>query len=170
MFQAFKRRKTGFTLTEIVIGTAILVMIFGIVMRWFMMQRGYQQRITQVADTQDRFRLAIWNMVQELQTGRVIIWPRLNSDKSIRSDTKVVFKNMLGEIVSFYHVPDTHEIRRCVIPPQTTLNPQIDDRPIGTGIASASFTARDIGNRLIDIHLQASDVHTLDAVYLLNED
>ncbi|HNV68609.1 MAG TPA: prepilin-type N-terminal cleavage/methylation domain-containing protein [Candidatus Ozemobacteraceae bacterium] len=170
MFQAFNRKVRGFTLTEIIIGMAILIIIFSIVMRWFLMQRGYQQRITQIADTQDRFRLAVWNMVQELQTGRVIIWPRLNSDKSIRSDTKVVFKNMLGEIVTFYHIPEALEIRRCVIPPQPGLTPQLDERVVGTGIASVSFTARDIGNRLIDIHLQASGVHTLDAVYLLNED
>lgn len=170
MFQAFRAKKSGFTITEIVIAMSVMVIIFSIVMRWYLMQRGYQQRITQIADTQDRFRLAIWNMVQELQTSRSIIWPRINSDKSIRSDTKVVFKNMLGEIVSFYHIPKTLEIRRCVIPPQPGLSPAIDERPVGTGIASVSFTASDIGNRLIDIHLQASGVHTLDAVFLLNED
>ena len=170
MFQASKKKRRAFTLVEIVIGISILVIIFSIVIRWFLMQRGYQQRITQMSETQDHFRQAAWNMIQELQTGRIIIWPRLNPDKSIHTDSKVVFKNMLGEIVSFYHVPQTREIRRCVIPPQPGRPPEVDDRPIGVGIASAAFTVSDIGNRLVDIHLQASGVHALDAVYLMNED
>ena len=150
-------------------GMAILSVIAIIVGNWFFMQRNYQQRINQTSDIQENFRRANWEMIQELQISRLIIWPRMNSDQSIKSDSKVVFKDFIGNIVAFYHVPSTGEIRRCEIP-NGTGNVEIDSKPLATGIASASFTATDFANRLITIHLTASGVHSLDAAYLLNND
>ena len=159
--------RPGFTLIEVMMGMAILSMISIIVGNWFFMQRNYQQRINQTSDIQENFRRANWDMIQELQIARFIIWPRMNSDRSIKSDSKVVFKDFLGNIVAFYHVPATGEIRRCEIP-NGPGNAEVDSIPIAKGIASVSFTASDFANRFIAIHLTASGVHSLDAVYLLN--
>ncbi|HEY9072308.1 MAG TPA: prepilin-type N-terminal cleavage/methylation domain-containing protein [Candidatus Ozemobacteraceae bacterium] len=169
MFQTSDKPRSGVTLVELLIGTAILAVILGIVSRWFFMQREYQQRLSHISAIQEDFRRASWNMIQELQMARVVIWPRINADKSLHSDTKVVFKDFNGQIISYYHVPATGEIRRCIIPNGpggVVINP----RPVGEGIASASFTASSFDNRLISFHLSTGGVHTLDAVYLLNGD
>jgi hypothetical protein len=151
------------------IGIALLSIITGFFGYWFMMQRQYQERITRISDVQEKLRRASWDMIQELQTSRSILWPRLNADKSIHTDSKMVFKDMQGNFVAYYHVPATRELRRCVIP-NGPGSVELDGVPIAAGIASVSFTAGDFCNRLISFHLSSEGVHTLDAVYLLNFD
>lgn len=157
------------TLMEIIIGSVILSMIFSIVARWFFLQRNYSQRVTQISETQENFRRASWTMIKEMQKGRLVIWPTINADKSLHSDSKVVFKNFSGQFVSFYHDPGKGEIRRCVIPNGPGV-PQEDPKPLAVGIASVSFTASDVESRYIAIHLSANGAHALDGVYLLNND
>ncbi|HNW34685.1 MAG TPA: prepilin-type N-terminal cleavage/methylation domain-containing protein [Candidatus Ozemobacteraceae bacterium] len=169
MFQTSDRRKTGVTLVELVVGAAILAVIFAITARWFFVQREYQQRLSGISDIQDDFRRTSWAMIQELQMARLIVWPRLNADRSIHSDTKLVFKDFNGQIIAYYHVPATRELRRCVIP-NGPGDPVFSAKPIGEGIASITFTAGSMDNRLISFHMSTKGVHSLDAVYLTNTD
>ena len=166
--QSKTRRIAGFTMVEIMVGAAILAIIGGMVAHWFVMQRRYQARILAISDAQQNIRQASWNMIQELRTARNLIYPRLNADKSIKSDTKTVFKNFSGDIVCYYHFPDTHEIRRCLVP-NDGGTPIIDVKPIATGIDKVAFTAHDIGNRLLGIYLESGNTVGLESVYLVNE-
>ncbi len=153
---------------EIIIGASILAIIGGMVAHWFAMQHRYQQKIFAISDAQQSIRQATWNMIQELRTARTIISPRLNTDKSIKSDTKVVFKNFSGDIVSFYFVPESGEIRRCLIPNGPGA-PTVSPAPIGKGFSQVVFTAHDESNHLIGIFLEANGTFGLESVYLLNE-
>lgn len=167
MYPICNRKNRGTTFIELLIGATILATIIGFVARWFFIQREYQQRLSRVSDIQDDFRRASWAMIQELQMARMIIWPRINSDDSLHSDTKVVFKDFTGRIITYYHVPDAREVRRCVIP-NGPGDPVITPTPIGRGIATMSFTASSMDNRLISYNMSTDGVHTLDAVYLIN--
>ena len=101
MSRLFKhnRKRAAFTMVEIMVGATILAVIGGMVAHWFVMQRQYQSRILAISDAQQNIRQASWNMIQELRTARNLFYPRLNADKSIRSDTKAIFKNFAGDIV-----------------------------------------------------------------------
>ena len=164
-----KKHRVGMTLVEILIGMSIFLFIMGFFARWFFIQREYQARIWKTSEIQDNFRRANWEMIREIQLARTIIWPRMNSDLSMKSDSKVVVKGFFGDYIAFYHDPQAGTIRRCLIPNGTGV-PQEDDKPIAVGIASASFTAVSMDNRLLSIHLAATGAHSLDAVYLLNSD
>lgn len=153
---------------EILVGATILAVIGAMVAHWFFMQRRYQERVSAISEAQQSIRQASWNLIQELRTGRNIISPRLNTDKSIKSDTKVVFKNFAGEIICFYHDAATSEIRRCLIP-NGPGNPVVNPVAIAKGIDKVVFTAHDIGNRLIGIYLESAGSVGLESVYLLNE-
>jgi hypothetical protein len=137
------------------------------VAHWFYMQRRYQQRIFAISDAQQNIRQTTWNMIQELRTARMIISPRLNADKSIKSDNKVVFKNFAGDIVCYYFVEESSEIRRCLVPNGPGA-PEAG-QPIGKGFSRVAFTAHDQGNRLIGIFLDAGNTFGIESVYLLNE-
>lgn len=160
--------RSAVTLPEILIGAVILSIIGGIIAHWFFMQRQYQQRIFAISDSQQAIRKASWRMMQELRTGRSIIFPRINADKSIRSDDKILFKAFNGDITCFYFVPETSEIRRCIIP-NGPGSPQIDPDPVAAGVKQVAFTARDDGNRLVDIFLNVNGTFGLESVFLLNE-
>jgi hypothetical protein len=151
------------------IGMSIFMFIMGFFGRWFFTQREYQARIWKASEIQDNFRRANWEMIKEIQLGRTIIWPRVNSDFSIKSDSKVIIKSFFGDYIAYYHVPETGEIRRCLIPNGVGA-PQENAKPIAVGIASATFTAVSVDHRLLSIHLTATGAHSLDAVYLLNSD
>lgn len=170
MLYPFKRNRKpeGFTLAEILIGSAVLAIICGMVGHWFFMQRRYQQRIFAISDAQQSIRQATWNMIQELRTARIIIHPRLNPDKSIKSDTKVIFKNFAGDVVSFYFVPESGEIRRCLIPNGPGA-PTVAPAAIGKGFTQVAFTAHDYSNSLIGIFFEANGTFGLESIYLLNE-
>lgn len=155
-------------MVEIMVGATILAFIGGMVAHWFVMQRQYQAKILAISETQQNVRQASWNMIQELRTARNLIYPRLNADRSIRSDTKTVFKNFAGDIVCYYHHPGSSQIRRCLIPNGAGA-PAIDVKPIGNGIDKIVFTAHDIGNRLIGIYIESGATVGLESVYLLNE-
>ena len=161
-------KKRGVTFVELLVGMTIFAIIMGIVANWFFTQRQYQDKFLKLSETQDRLRQAVWKVIQELKTGRQVIWPRVNSDGSARTDTVVTFKNFKGEITTFYFVPAAGEIRRCVTPngPGT---PQVDVTPVGRGLALASFTVMGVDNKLVSLHLVADHVHFLDAVRLINE-
>lgn len=161
-------KKTGVTLVEILVASAILAFIGGIVGHWFFLQREYQGRIFAISDSQQTIRQASWAMMQELRTARSVLLPRINSDKSIRSDSKVVFKNFAGDIICFYYVASAKELRRCKVPngPGT---PSIDNEPVASNIDQITFTASDDGNRLIDIFMEVNGTFGLESVYLMNE-
>lgn len=160
--------RSGFTLVEIIIGTAIMALISGMMAHWFFMQRRYQQRVFAISDSQQSIRQASWNMIQELRTARTIISPKLNADKSIKSDNKVVFKNFAGDIVCFYFVAEKGEIRRCLIPNGPGA-PAISPAAVGKGFSQVVFTAHDQGNRLVGIFLESNGTFGLESVYLLND-
>lgn len=167
--QCKKKRKTyGFTLVELIVGLCIFSLIGGIVGHWFFMQRAYQQKILEKSDAQQRIRRSCWKMIQELRTARTILSPRVNPDKSIRSDDKIFFKNFSGDIVCFYFVPKENLIRRCLIP-NGPGSPVVDKNPIGEGFSQVAFTAQDIGNRLVGIYLEGNGAFGLESVYLMNE-
>lgn len=170
MFHLFKKRRNapGFTLVEIIVGASLITIIAGMVAHWFFMQRRYQQQVMAISDAQQNVRQASWNMTQELRTARTIILPRMNADKSIKSDSKVIFKNFAGDIVCFYHVPEKAEIRRCMIP-NGPGSPVTEAKPVGKGIEKAVFTAHDIGNHLIGIYLETPGAFGLESIYLINE-
>lgn len=170
MFHRYKRLKNrkALTLPEILIGTTILAFIGGIVAHWFVMQRQYQQRIFAISDSQQTIRQASWRMMQEIRIGRSILFPRINSDKSLNSSDKLVFKGFNGDIVCFYHVKETGEIRRCIIP-NGPGSPQIDPDPVAAGVRQVAFTARDEGNRLVDIFFDVNGSFGLESVFLMNE-
>ncbi|MEW6710747.1 MAG: type II secretion system protein [Candidatus Riflebacteria bacterium] len=158
----------GFTLTEIIVGTMLITIIGSIVGHWFFMQRSYQQMILKKSDAQQRIRRACWKMVQELKTARTILSPRLNSDKSIRSEDKVFFKNFAGDIVCFYHNQKEKKIFRCLIPNGPGA-PVVEKIPVGDNISQAAFTAQDPGNRLLSIFISTDGAFGLESVYLMNE-
>ncbi len=170
MSRLFKhnRKRAAFTMIEIMVGATILAVIGGMVAHWFVMQRQYQKRILAISDAQQNIRQASWNMIQELRTARNLIYPRLNADKSIRSDNKTIFKNFAGDIVCYFHDAATGQIRRCLIPNGPGA-PVVDKKPIGSGIDKVAFTAHDIGNRLVGIYLESDGTVGLESVYLLNE-
>lgn len=169
MYQTFKRKERGTTFIELLIGMTILALILGFLARWFFMQKEYQKRLTRISDIQNDFRRASWEMIQEIQMARTIIWPRINADNSLRSDTKVVFKDFTGRIISYYHVPGTKEVRRCVIP-NGPGDPVVNPVPIGRGIATMTFTASSPANKLISYCMSTDGIFSLDAVYLINSD
>jgi type II secretory pathway pseudopilin PulG len=162
------RPARGVTFVELLVGMTLLAIIGGLVANWFFAQRRYQERMVKLSEIQENTRQAIWRVVQEMKTGRQIIWPRVNADGSPRTDTVVVFKDFRGRFVSFYHQPADRTIRRCVIPNGAGAV-AIDGTPIGKGIASASFTVMGADNKLLSIHLTTEGVHQIDAVRLVNE-
>lgn len=156
------------TLVEIMVGSAILAFIGGIVGHWFFMQRQYQRRIFEISDAQQAIRQASWAMMQELRTARSVLFPRINADKSLRSDSKVIFKSFSGDVICYYFVEREHEIRRCKIPNGPGA-PEIDTDPIAKDVAQILFTSSDDGNRLIDIFMEVKGSFGLESVYLMNE-
>ncbi len=166
--QSNRNKAVGFTLIEIMVGTAIIVAIGIVVGNWFFMQRSYQKRIVAMSDGQQNIRQACWKMLQELQVARTIIAPRLNSDKSIKSDSKIVFKGFNGDIVSYYFVEDSKELRRCVIP-NGPGQPIIDATPIGKGLDNVVFTNHHQGNKLVGIFLESKGTFGLESAYMVND-
>jgi prepilin-type N-terminal cleavage/methylation domain-containing protein len=163
-----KKANSGVTLVEIMVASAILAFIGGVVGHWFFLQREYQGRIFAITDAQQTIRKASWQMIQELRTARNVVFPRINSDKSLRSDSKVVFKNFSGDIISFYYDESEREIRRCRVPNGPGVA-EIDKEPIATNVDQIIFTASDDGNRLIDIFMSINGTYGLESVYLMNE-
>ena len=163
-----KSRKSGITLVEIMVASAILAFIGGIVGHWFFLQREYQGRIFAISDAQQTIRQASWSMMQELRTARSVLFPRINADKSIKSDSKVVFKSFAGDIICYYYVASAKELRRCTVP-NGPGSPEIDKEPVARNIDQIIFTASDDGNRLIDIFMEVNGTFGLESVYLMNE-
>lgn len=163
-----KSHRTGITLVEIMVASAILAFIGGLVGHWFSIQRHYQSRIFAISDAQQTIRKVSWSMIQELRTARSILFPRINTDKSLRSDSKVVFKSFSGDIISYYYLASAKEIRRCKIPNGPGA-PEIDPDPVAENVGELIFTASDDGNRLIDIFMELGGTYGLESVYLLNE-
>ncbi|HAE38958.1 MAG TPA: hypothetical protein DCG57_10015 [Candidatus Riflebacteria bacterium] len=162
------RKKSGVTLVEIMVASAILAFVGGIVGHWFFIQRQQQRRLFDVSDAQQAIRQASWTMMQELRTARSILFPRINSDNSLRSDSKVVFKSFSGDIICYYYVALDQEIRRCKVP-NGPGSPEIDPDPVAKNISQVMFTASDDGNRLIDVFMEVKGTFGLETVYLMNE-
>ena len=162
------QRNAGVTLVEIMVASAIIAFIGGIVGHWFFIQRQYQSQIFSISDAQQTIRQVSWSMMQELRTARSIILPRTNPDKSLHSDSKVIFKSFSGDIICYYYVASEKELRRCKIPNGPGA-PVIDDEPVGRKLDKITFTGNDIGNRLIDIYMEVDGTFGLESVYLMNE-
>ena len=163
-----RHKRSGVTLVEIMVASAIIAFIGGIVGHWFFIQRQQQRRSFDISDAQQTIRQSSWAMMQELRTARSVLFPRINADNSIHSDSKVVFKSFSGDIVCYYYVERDQEIRRCKIP-NGPGSPEIDPDPIAKNISQVVFTASDDGNRLIDIFMEIKGTFGLETVYLMNE-
>ncbi|PKL47026.1 MAG: hypothetical protein CVV42_14565 [Candidatus Riflebacteria bacterium HGW-Riflebacteria-2] len=170
MYRHYKRKsdRFGVTLVEIIVASAILAFIGGIVGHWFFLQREYQGRIFAISDAQQTIRQASWRMMQELRTARSVLFPRINADKSIRSDSKVVFKSFAGDVICYYYLASEKEIRRCKIPNGPGV-PTADSEPVARNVDQLAFTASDEGNRIIDIFMEVKGTFGLESVYLINE-
>ena len=146
----------------------MFAIIMGIVASWFFTQKQQQDRFLRITNSQDRMQQAIWRVIQELKTGRQIIWPQANADQSPRTDSRIVFKTFRGDIAAYYYVPGAREIRRCLIP-NGPGSPIVDTTPVGYEIDGASFTTMGVDNKLVSINLSSDQLHFVDAVRLVNE-
>lgn len=155
-------------MVELTISIGLLAILGGMVTHWFSMQRKYQARITQSSEGQQNVLMANWKMSNELRMSRSILYPRPNSDKSIKSDSIIYFKNSCGEIICYYHDKNTLEIKRCVIP-NGVAAPAVDKKPIAQGINEVFFTAVGVENRLVDIYVRSLESYGLESVYLIND-
>ena len=158
----------GFTLVELVMGAGILCLILGFVSSFFFSQRRFFQSLSKSGEVQERFRLGMWKIVQELKTGRAVIWPRSVSGSSIRSDSILAFKNFQGEIVVFFLDPEKKELRRCLLNRGETP-PVLDAKPTVEGISSASFTVMGSTGKLVSIKFSEGNFTHLDAARVMNE-
>ena len=70
-----KNRK-AFTLLEMIIAFSIICFVGTIVVRWFIMNRQYQKRVTELYDGDTIIRNAIWEIHKDLKTSRTVIYPR----------------------------------------------------------------------------------------------
>lgn len=168
-FQNVKlNKKTGFTLVEILVAFGILGLIFAIVAYWFSMQKQYQSSISSTVIGSQNINLANWKMTKELKFARNIIYPRINSDGSIHSSNKIIFKDFAGEIICFYYDKNTKEIKRLYIGNKDS-QPKPDLAPIAQDIDEVYFTNLSSENRILDIYMKSGPAFGLETVYMVNE-
>ena len=170
MLSQFHNKKTssGFTLVELVISIAVLSLIGVMLSYWITTQNKYSAKITSAANGQQVLAIANWKMANELKLSRTILYPRMNKDGSIHSDSKVVFKNITGEIICYYLDQNTKDLRRVFIGNQHST-PKIDSKPLAQGIDELIFTCSSLDNKLLDIYIKSGDAFGIESIYLLNE-
>lgn len=160
--------KSAFTFTEVLISSAILAIVFSMLFNWLYMQRQYQRRLTSLSFAQQEIRRANWEIIQELQIARSLIWPRTEIEDAIISDSKILFKNFEGDIVCYYFVEEGGEIRRCLIPngPGAVT---ADSKPVATGLDRVAFTTYQFDVKIASIYMASSGAFGIESVSLLNE-
>lgn len=166
--------KKAITLVEITIAVAILGIVGAMVGHWFTLNNQYQKRVTALNDSDNIIRKTIWEMHKDLKSARTILYPRrttITSDtlKNIISDTKIVFRNFDGDIVSYYYKEDTKEIIREVTYIPTALAPSNESSVIGKNIDCVVFTNRNELNNLVGIYMESGQAVQMDSVYLMND-
>lgn len=161
-------KKSGFTLVELAVAIAILGMIFAMVLYWFSYQRKLQEKMTSSVVGFQNITIANWKMTKELKFARNIVYPRINTDESIHSANKVVFKDFSGDLVCFYLDSNSKEIKRYYIG-NKNVEGTIDSATIAHGIDEVYFTNVSPENRLIDIYIKSGNSYALETVYLMND-
>lgn len=160
--------KLAFTFIEVLISSAILAIVFSMLFNWLYMQRQYQRRLTSLGIAQQEIRKANWQIIQELQIARSLIWPHTETQDAIISDSKILFKNFEGEIVCYYYVEEDGEIRRCLIPngPGAVIT---DTKPVATGLDRVAFTTYQFDVKVASIYMASNGAFGIESVSLLNE-
>ena len=168
-----KNRK-ALTLIEVTIAVAILSVVGTMVAHWFTLNSQYQKRVTELSDRDNVIRTILWDMHKDLRSARTILYPRrtkMTSDtlKNLVSDSKIVFRNFDGDIVTYYYNEKTKEIVREVIYIPTPGAPSNESKVIGKDIDCVIFTNRNELNNLVGIYMESGPAVQIDSVYLMNE-
>ena len=168
-----KNRK-ALTLIEVTIAVAILSVVGTMVAHWFTLNSQYQKRVTELSDRDNVIRTILWDMHKDLRSARTILYPRrtkMTSDtlKNLVSDSKIVFRNFDGDIVTYYFNENTKEIVREVIYIPTPGAPSNESKVIGKDIDCVIFTNRNELNNLVGIYMESGPAVQIDSVYLMNE-
>ena len=168
-----KKRK-AYTLVEIVVAVAILSIVGALVGHWFSMNTQYQRRVTELNDSDNLIRNLLWEMHKDLKVARTILYPRRTTVdsftlKNLVSDTKLVFRNFDGDIVTYHYKKETKEIIRDVVYIPTANAPSNESKVIANKIDCVVFTNRNELNNLVGIYLESGPAVQVDSVYLMNE-
>ncbi len=168
-----KNRK-AFTLLEMIIAFSIICFVGTIVVRWFIMNRQYQKRVTELYDGDTIIRNAIWEIHKDLKTSRTVIYPRAlrafaNDEFNMSSDSKLVVKNFEGDIVSYFYKRDTKELVRVISHVPTDDAPQDKTRVIAKNLNSVVFTNKNLLNNCVNIYMECGPSVLMDAVFLMND-
>ena len=168
------KKKRAMTLTEILIAISILAIVFTIVGRWFTLNRQYQKRITKQFDCDALIRSALWEMHKDLKSAHTILYPRVDSidpdnNKNIISDTKLVFRNFQGDIVSYFYDKSAKKVTRQITYIPTTNAPSDEQKIIGKDLDCVIFTNKALSNNLVGIYMEAGPSVQVDSVYLMND-
>lgn len=175
MFTLYRaKKKIGLTLVEVMVAVAIFGTVVAMVAHWFTTNSQYHKRLTEQNDADDHMRRALWKMHQDLKTGRTIVYPRIEhveSDytKNFISDNKVVFRNFDGDIITYYHDKDKHEIIREIVYIPTEDAPANERKVIGDCIDLVVFTNRNELNNTLGIYLESGPSCVIDSVFMMNE-
>ena len=170
----FKNNRKAITFVELMIAVAILGIVLTIVTRWFTVNSQYQRRITRQNECDNLIRQVVWEMHKDIKMSRTILYPRIakitNNDlNDMTSDSKLVFRNFDGDIVSFYYNSDSKEIIRQVLHIPTGDAPPDEIKVIGKGLDNVVFTNRNEMNNLVGIYIEAGPSLLMDTVYMMNE-
>ena len=167
-------KRKAFTLIEVTIAVAILSVVGTMVAHWFTLNTQYQKGVTELSDRDNIIRTILWEMHKDLRTARTILYPRrttVTSEtlKNLVSDSKLVFRNFDGDIVSYYYKEDKKVICRDVIYIPTPGSPPNESKVIGKDIDCVIFTNRNELNNLVGIYMESGPAVQIDSVYLMNE-
>ena len=168
------KNKKAYTIIEVTIAIAIVSIVGAIVAQWFTMNNQYQKRVTALNDADNNIRTILWEMHRDLKTARTILYPRRTTVTSFTlsnlvSDSKLVFRNFDGDIVSYHHNIDSKEIIKQILYIPTTNAPSNETKVIGRNIDCLVFTNRNELNNLVGIYMEAGPAVQVDSVYLMNE-
>ncbi len=165
-----KKKKRAFTLVEIMITLTIIGVVGGLVARWFVLNRQYQKRLTELSDGEDNLRKITWTLHQDLKTARTILYPRRqDGSEGIISDTRLVIRNFDGDLVSYFFKSDSKELVRVTSYIPTGDAKEQKDETIGNKLDSVVFTNRNNLNNLVGFYLESGPAMTLDSVFMMNE-
>jgi len=174
MHSLFQDKRKAFSLVEVTIAVAILSVVGTVVAHWFTLNNQYQKRVTELSEKDNKIRAIIWEMHKDLKIARTVLYPRrttVTSEtlKNLVSDSKLIFRNFDGDIVTYYYDEKTKEIIKEIIYIPTANAPRNEKKVIGKDIDSVIFTNRNELNNLVGIYMESGPAVQIDSVYLMNE-
>ena len=174
MHLLFRGKRKAFSLVEVTIAVAILGVVGAIVAHWFTLNNQYQKRVTELSDKDNVIRTILWEMHKDLKIARDVLYPRrtsLTSDtlKNLVSDSKLVFRNFDGDIITYHYDEKKKQIIKEVIYIPTPGAPSNEKKVIGKDIDCVIFTNRNELNNLVGIYMESGPAVQIDSVYLMNE-